>query len=84
MTDNTSSTGVRQLCLKLKPVLGSKMDKVYAAYMAEDEKGKDQIEHYLQQLIAKYLPAKLSESGAVLLPPDCKGRSKTAAGGGAE
>ena len=69
MTDNTGSAGVRQLCLKLKPVLGSKMDKVYAAYMAEDDKGREQIEHYLQQLTAKYLPAKLSENDTSLIPP---------------
>ncbi len=69
MTVDTGSAGVRQLCLKLKPVLGSKIDKIYTAYMAEDEKGRDQIEHYLQQLTAKYLPTKLSESGTALIPP---------------
>jgi len=69
MADSTNSVNIRQLCLRLKPMLGSKMDKVYQAYMAEDETGKDQIENYLQQLTAKYLPTKLSESSTVLLPP---------------
>jgi hypothetical protein len=69
MADSTDSVNIRQLCLRLKPILGSKMDKVYAAYMAEDETGKDQIENYLQQLTAKYLPTKLSESSTALLPP---------------
>ena len=69
MADNTGSVNVRQLCLKLKPVLGSQMDKIYTAYMAEDEKGREQVEHYLQQLTAKYLPAKLSDSGTALIPP---------------
>ena len=69
MADNTGSANARQLCLKLRPVLGSTMDKVYAAYMAEDDQGKEQIEHYLQQLTAKYLPAKLNESGTTLIPP---------------
>jgi len=69
MVNNADSVDVRQLCLKLKPMLGSKMDKVYAAYMAEDEAGQEQIENYLQQLIAKYLPIKLSESSFSLLPP---------------
>ena len=50
MADSTDSVNIRQLCLRLKPMLGSKMDKVYEAYMAEDETGKDQIENYLQQL----------------------------------
>ena len=69
MTDNTSSANVRQLCLKLRPMLGPKMDKVYAAYMAEDKEGQEQIEQYLQQLTAKYLPARLNESGTTLIPP---------------
>jgi hypothetical protein len=69
MADSSNFVDVRQLCLRLKPMLGSKMDKVYAAYMAEDEAGKEQIENYLQQLIAKYLPIKLSESCTTLLPP---------------
>jgi len=69
MANSTDSVNVRQLCLRLKPMLGDKMDKVYEAYMAEDETGKEQTENYLQQLTAKYLPTKLSESCASLLPP---------------
>ncbi|MBN2454912.1 MAG: hypothetical protein JXB29_00005 [Sedimentisphaerales bacterium] len=59
MADNTNPVNVRQLCLRLKPVLGSQMDKIYTAYLAEDDQGKKQIEHYLGLLTAKYLPAKL-------------------------
>jgi hypothetical protein len=69
MADNTSSVNVRQLCLQLKPILGSKADKIYTAYMAEDKEGQEQIEHYLQLLTAKYLPSKLEQSKTVLLPP---------------
>ena len=69
MTDNTSSVNVKQLCLQLKPILGSKADKIYTAYMAEDKEGQEQIEHYLQLLTAKYLPSKLEQSKTVLLPP---------------
>ena len=56
MTDNTKTVNVRQLCMKLRPILGSTMDQIFAAYMAEDEQGKIQIEHYLQLLSAKYIP----------------------------
>jgi hypothetical protein len=69
MADNTPSVNVRQLCLQLKPILGSKMDKIYTAYLAEDKEGQEQIEHYLQLLTAEYLPSKLEQSRTVLLPP---------------
>ncbi|MHC4309603.1 MAG: ATP-binding protein [Planctomycetota bacterium] len=69
MVDKTSSVNIRQLCLQLKPILGSKADKIYTAYMAEDKEGQQQIEHYLQLLTAKYLPSKLEQSTTVLLPP---------------
>ncbi|MFC1675937.1 ATP-binding protein [Planctomycetota bacterium] len=70
MADSTSPVNIRQLCLKLKPILGPKMDKIYAAYLAEDDEGKKQIEHYLQLLTAKYMPPKLGQSETILLPPD--------------
>ena len=69
MADNTPSVNVRQLCLQLKPILGSKMDKIYTAYLAEDKEGQQQIEHYLQLLTAEYLPSKLEQNRTVLLPP---------------
>ena len=69
MTDSSSSVNVRQLCLRLKPVLGSKVDHIFEAYMAEDSEGKKQIEQYLQLLMAKYMPTKLGQSETILLPP---------------
>jgi hypothetical protein len=45
------------------------MDKIYTAYLAEDDQGKKQIEHYLQLLTAKYIPTKLGQAETVLLPP---------------
>jgi hypothetical protein len=69
MTDSTTSVNVRQICLQLKPILGSKMDKIYTAYVAEDKEGQQQIEHYLQLLVAEYLPSKLEQNKTVLLPP---------------
>ncbi len=69
MIDSSPSVNVRQLCLQLKPILGSKMDKIYTAYMAEDKDGREQIEHYLQLLTAEYLPSKLEQNKTFLLPP---------------
>jgi hypothetical protein len=69
MVDDSLSTDVRQLCLKLKPILDSKADQIYEAYLAEDESGRKQIEQYLQLLTAKYLPMKLSQTEVNLIPP---------------
>lgn len=69
MTDSTNSSNVRQLCLKLKPILGPKIDQIYSAYLSEDAEGRDQIENYLELLTAKYIPHKLGQSDIVLIPP---------------
>ena len=69
MADSTNSANVRQLCLKLKPILGTKMDQIYSAYLAEDSEGRDQIENYVELLAAKYIPQKLGQPETILLPP---------------
>jgi hypothetical protein len=69
MADSTGSANVRQLCLKLKPILGTKVEKIYAAYLAEDDEGKSQIEQYLVLLTAKHMSPKLDQSETVLIPP---------------
>jgi len=69
MIDSTNNSNVRQLCLKLKPILGSKVDHIYSAYLAEDIEGKSQIQNYVELLAAKYIPQKLEQSDINLLPP---------------
>ena len=59
----------REICLKLKPIFGVKMDEIYAAYCAEDTEGKKQIERYLELLAAKHLPQTLEQVQPELLPP---------------
>ena len=68
MIDNTA-IAVRQMCQKLQPVLGPSIEKVYLAWQAEDEDGKELLEKYLQRLAFKYLPNDLSSSEVDLLPP---------------
>ena len=47
---------VQELCRKLKPVLGKKIDRLWAAYLAEsDLSGKADIEQTLELLAAKHL-----------------------------
>ena len=60
---------VRQLCRRLRPVLGPRMDEVFGAYCAEDAEGRQQLEIYLDMLCAKYLPQGLDDSEPVLIPP---------------
>jgi len=69
MRDSTNSVNVRELCSKLKPLLGSKMDQIYAAYLAEDGEGRNQIENYVELLAAKHIPQELGQSDIVLIPP---------------
>lgn len=71
MSDGTISKteNVRQLCRKLRPILGNKMNQVFEAYCAEDAEGKQQVETYLELLLAKYLPANLDSSEPGLIPP---------------
>ena len=72
---------VQELCRKLKPVLGKKIDRLWSAYLAEsDAEGKVDIEQILKLLAAKHLgqnyepdrspfppPRKLSTSGDIKL-----------------
>jgi hypothetical protein len=66
---NASAERVRELCLRLKPLLGERMEQVFAAYVAEDAEGKKQIENYLELLAARYVPQKLEQAEPDLLPP---------------
>ena len=59
----------RDLCVKLRPILGPQMDQIYGAYCAEDAEGKKQIEKYLELLAFKHLPSSLEHAQPALLPP---------------
>jgi len=63
---------IRQLCRRLRPILGDRMNQVFEAYCAEDDAGKQQIETYLELLSAKHLPASLDGNGPGLIPPSEK------------
>jgi hypothetical protein len=59
---------VREVCRKLKPLFGDKIEKLFRSYCAEDDKGKELVENYLDILAAKYLYPTI-ESPPVLQPP---------------
>jgi len=69
MADKGNFNNIRQLCLRLRPILGVRMDQIYAAYLAEDPDGREQIEHYLELLAAKHIPQSLGQEEAELIPP---------------
>jgi hypothetical protein len=71
MTESKSSqdSKIREICLKLKPILGDDMEQIYTAYCLEDTEGKQQIERYLELLAVKHLPSVLEPSQSNLLPP---------------
>jgi predicted transcriptional regulator len=60
---------IRKLCQKLKPILGSQIENLYSAYLAEDKQGKEQIQQYIQSLCAEYLPQNLDSNNNILIPP---------------
>ena len=67
---------VKQLCRKLRPVVGSKIDKIWQAYLIEDNKGKEDIEEYLKLLSVSVISERLEKDEIFLFPPS----KETAAG----
>ncbi len=63
-------TRVQELCRKLSPVLGKKVDGLWRAYLAESgADGKADIEQTLELLAAKYLGASFEPDRAPFPPP---------------
>ena len=64
---------VQELCRKLWPVLGKKIDRLYAAYLAEsDASGKADIEQTLELLAAKHIGQDYQPDRSPFPPPDNK------------
>lgn len=61
---------VKELCRKLKPVLGRKIDRLWQAYLAESEmSGRADIENTLELLAAKHLHADYELDRSPFPPP---------------
>ena len=64
---------VQELCRKLKPVLGKKIDRLWKAYLAEsDAEGKADIEQTLELLAAKHLGTNYELDRSPFPPPPRK------------
>ena len=71
MTDRVHGSGdrIRELCRRLKPILGDQMEKIFTAYSLEDPEGKKQIEAYVEALSGQYLASNLDNTDIDLVPP---------------
>lgn len=67
---------VKQLCRKLRPIVGARIDRIWQAYLVEDDKGKAEIEEYLKLLSSSLIQDKLEKDEIFLFPPS----KETAAG----
>ena len=63
-------TRTQELCRKLRPVLGRKIDGLWSAYLAEDAEGKADIEQTLELLAAKHLNQNYQPDRSPFPPPD--------------
>ncbi len=69
MAMDSSLDEVRQLCLKLRPILGDKVSRIFEAYLAEDADGRVQIQDYLERLAARHIASELGQEDTCLIPP---------------
>ncbi len=60
----------KDLCRRLKPFLGKKVDALWAAFVAEDSEGKADIERTLELLAAKHLGLNYQPDRWPFPPPD--------------
>ena len=60
---------VQELCRKLRPVLGKRIDGLWSAYLAEDTDGKTDIEQTLELLAAKHLGQNFEPDRSPFPPP---------------
>lgn len=66
-------TRIQELCRQLKPVLGTKVDRLWSAYLAEsDPGGKADIEQTLELLAAKHLGKSYEPDRSPFPPPSKK------------
>lgn len=67
--DRGKAARVKELCRRLKPVIGEQAERIWMGYVAEDETGKAQLLDYLEILAAQKFNASLDDQGPGLLPP---------------
>ena len=61
---------VREICQKLKPIIGEQAERCWFAYISENDEGKEQIESYLELVAAQHLRRSLNSEEPAFLPPE--------------
>ena len=65
----TRTQRVKQLCRKLRPVIGPRIDKIWQVYLIEDNKGKEEIEEYLTLVTGSVIDNRFDKDEIFLYPP---------------
>ena len=60
----------RELCRQLKPLIGEQADRIWMAYLAENEDGRQQIIDYLELKASSQFHGSLGSQGPGLVPPE--------------
>jgi hypothetical protein len=60
---------VEELCKKLRPVIGEKVDKLWFSYLAGDATEKREIEAMLSLLYARTMNQRVDDGSIILVPP---------------
>ena len=60
---------VREVCKKLKPILGDKIDKLWRLYCFSDDNQRKDLEAYIEMLSAKTIKEDLVKDNIILVPP---------------
>ena len=68
-TDRSKTARVRELCRRLKPIIGVQADRIWQAFIGETDSGKSQILSYLELMAAKELQGELDAEVSALVPP---------------
>ena len=58
-----------EICKKLRPIHGKKIDRLWQAYSIEDADGKREIEQMIQILYTRMFPGGVVQDESTLSPP---------------
>ncbi len=58
-----------EICEKLKPVIGNKIDKIYKYWLIADFNERQELEQYVNSKYGQYLKTKVDEDKILLTPP---------------
>jgi hypothetical protein len=67
--DAGKAARVRELCRRLRPIIGPRADQIWQAYHVESEEGRLQILDYLELMAARELEGQLDQNTVGLVPP---------------